>query len=123
LGAASVDEAQVVAHYERRGSERFPVDVAIRWRKATKWRRRAQRATIVDVSMTGALIQAPADDAITIGSLMEITIGKVVGTVEIRRMEASAEPSAAYFGVRFVDGDGSLRNIALEHARRNRTHT
>ena len=111
----------MVDYFERRGSRRYPAAVGLRWRVQGKWARRAQHATIVDLSRSGARIRAPADDAITVGSLVDINIGTGRGVLEVRRIEASREPSVAYYGVQFFEVDYRLQELILQLTQEDRT--
>src|SRR5687767_4430384 len=91
-GALS-DNARVARDYERRVGERFPAAVGLRWRLQGRWGRRRQPAMIVNVSLTGAQIRAVVDDAIAIGSLVDIKIRNGRGVVEVRRIDISHDPA------------------------------
>jgi hypothetical protein len=80
-----------------------------------KWFRRStkpQRATIVDISVTGALIQAPANVEIQRGTIVNIAFGgEHRGVVRVRRIEPSPDANVAYYGVQFVSLDTALRQL------------
>ena len=105
-------------HHERRISPRYPVTVGLRWRAQGKWVRRPERATIVDLSLRGARIRARTNDAIKVGSFVDIRVGRGRGIVEVRRIEGSHEPSIAYFGVQFVELDSRLRDLVVDRLER-----
>lgn len=119
--ARATDDAKVAYHYERRGAPRYRKVVGLRWRGHGKWARRAQPATIVDISRSGARIRARVDDAIAIGSLVDISIGKGRGVVEVLRIEVSHEPTVAYYGVQFFELDERLKDLVFDLTRRDRT--
>ena len=111
----------MVDHYERRGAPRYPKVIGIRWRVQGKWARRAQPASIVNVSRSGARIRARVDNAIAVGSLVEIRIGRGRGVVEVRRIEISHEPTVAYYGVQFFELDARLNDLVVDLTRPDRT--
>ena len=110
----------MAVHHDRRNSPRYPVTVGLCWRVQGQWARRPQRATIVDVSLRGARIRARRNDAIRVGSFVDIRIGRGRGLVEVRRIQDSHEPSIAYFGVQFVELDSRLKDLVLDLTRSDR---
>ena len=115
------DDPTVVDHYERRGAQRYSKVIGLRWRVQGKWARRTQSATIVNISRSGARIRARVDKAITVGSLVEISVGRGRGVVEVRRIEISPEPTIAYYGVQFFELDARLNDLVLDLTRPTRT--
>jgi hypothetical protein len=73
---------------------------------------------IVNISLTGAQIRAVADDAIAIGSLVDIKIRNGRGVVEVRRIDISHDPAIAHYGVRFVELDVPLKDLIVELTQR-----
>lgn len=104
--------------FERRIGGRYQVSlIHLTWRPELppKWFRRStkpQRATIVDLSVTGALIQAPANEEIHRGTMVNITFGGAhQGRVQVQRVKATPDPNVAYYGVRFVSLDATVRQL------------
>ena len=120
IGNRAADGTTVAVHHDRRNSPRYPVTVGLCWRVQGQWARRAQRATIVALSLRGARIRARRNDAIRVGSFVDIRIGRGRGLVEIRRIDDSHEPSIAYFGVQFVELDSRLKDLILDLTRADR---
>jgi hypothetical protein len=69
------------------------------------------------VSMRGARIRARPNNTISVGSLVDISVGKGRGVVEVRRIERSHEPSVAYYGVQFFELDSLLSELVLDLTR------
>ncbi|MEO8693290.1 MAG: PilZ domain-containing protein [Acidimicrobiales bacterium] len=105
------------AEPERRNSQRHSVTVGIRWRVQGQWARRLQRATMVDLSLRGAGIRARHDDAFSIGTFVDIIVGRGRGVVEIRRIDRSTEPPFAYYAVQFFELDAPLMDLVLDLTR------
>ena len=121
---------------ERRVGRRIEVDpVPVRWRvvaKDLKGRRRraanrkAQLATLLEMSMSGLLIEAPASDDLTVGRIVGVEIDDVVGRVKIRRIDARAGSPTWRYGVEMIDAtspftayvQGALAGIANASAER-----
>lgn len=121
-GFAGPDNLSVVGEHERRVGQRYPTTISLRWRVQGRRIWRARRATIVDVSVTGARISAPTDEVIVIGKLMDINIRGARGVVEVRRVEVSPNPTLAYYGVQFVQLDRQLKDLVLQLTRGERTY-
>ena len=68
----------------------------------------AQTAWIVDVSITGAAIEAPRAEDLFLGHRVRIALGDLVGTVVIRRAVPSTVERMARYGVEFIDLDPEL---------------
>ena len=66
---------------------------------------------MVDLSVTGARIRAPANAMIQRGTRVTIAFGAHRGLVEVRRMEQAHDQTIAYYGVRFVSLDPTLQQL------------
>ena len=104
--------------FERRIGTRYPVSLfQLTWQPELpkKWFRRStkpERATIVDLSVTGACIQAPANDEIQRGTTVRIAFGGAHrGVVRVQRVEVAPGSSVAYYGVQFVSLDAALQQL------------
>ena len=115
--ATSPGSALPGPRFERRIGRRHAVSlVHLTWRPrlAPKWFRRStrsQRATVIDLSVTGARIRAPANAEIQRGTMVTIAFGPHRGLVQVRRIERARDPTVAYYGVRFVSLDTALRQL------------
>ena len=74
----------------------------------SQFRRRVQRATILEVSANGALIRAGANEEITYGMRVSIGRGDQRGLVAVRSIELVGDGEAEY-GVQFLWLDPSLQ--------------
>ena len=119
LRRVSSDNAGMAWDYERRVGQRYPAAVGLRWHVHGQWGRRRQHAMIVNISLSGARIRARVDDAIAIGSLVDIKVRNGRGVVEVRRIDISHDPTMAHYGVRFVELDVRLKDLVLELTRPN----
>jgi hypothetical protein len=63
------------------------------------------------MSTTGALVVAPFDPRVRIGTHVSIEAGGARGFVQVRRIEATEPPDLAAYGVRFVHLDAPLRQL------------
>jgi len=88
-----------------------------RWRTSSP-RAAAEAAWIVDVSVTGAAIEAPRADDLFLGQRVRIALDELYGTVVIRRAEPSTVDRMARYGVEFADLEpelaDALRNLLEE---------
>src|SRR5688500_10582293 len=72
-------------------------------------RRPWEQATILDTSLSGALIQAHANRSITRGTRISIGLGADRGVVAVRRVDAAPDPVMSLYGVEFVWLDPHLQ--------------
>lgn len=86
----------------------------IEWRVPKNSRRRwlggksSQVAHVVDVSVTGAAIEAPFADDLFFGQRIAIRYDGLQGTVVIRRAEATDDAKIVRYGVEFLHLDTGL---------------
>ena len=66
-------------------------------------------ATIIDVSVSGARVQARANRAITPGTRIAIGSGSLRGLVEICRVDATPNPALSCYSVRYIWLDSDLQ--------------
>ena len=101
----------------RIGQRKEMTPVKIAWRvpdpaKKKRWRSSsasaAEAAWIVDVSVTGAAIEAPRADDLFLGQRVRIALGDLLGTVVIRRAQPSTVDRMARYGVEFTDLEPEL---------------
>ena len=62
----------------------------------------AQQALLMDVSVTGAGLFAPADPIATVGDLFIICFDEARAVVEVRRFSPTDDMQLHYYGVQFV---------------------
>lgn len=72
-------------------------------------RRPWEQATIVETSVSGALVQAHAHRAIRRGTRISIALGGDRGVVAVRRVDAAPNPAMSFYGVEFVWLDPDLQ--------------
>jgi len=65
---------------------------------------------IIDVSVSGAAIVAPAAPEMRPGRPVAIRVGEADGIVRIRRVSELEEPGWCLYGVEFVESDLALRD-------------
>lgn len=93
--------------------------VKIAWRvpdpaKKKRWRSTSnvgEPAWIVDVSITGAAIEAPRADDLFQGQRVRIALDDLQGVVVIRRAQPSTVDRMARYGVEFVDLEPGLADV------------
>lgn len=103
--------------FDRRIGHRHRVTLnGIAWRprlprnwfgRSPRW----QRATITDLSLTGARLRAPANDGIQRGTEADVAFGRHHGVVQVRRVDPAHDPAVAYYGVRFVSLDPIVERL------------
>jgi hypothetical protein len=81
-----------------------------RWKSASA----GEAAWIVDVSVTGAAIEAPRSDDLFLGQRVRIALGEHHGVVVIRRAVPSTVERMARYGVEFVDLEPALADELRE---------
>ena len=97
----------------------LPLALSIRWN--TKPRRRLFRkdanvssgGMVLDLSLTGALIEVVDPVAVEVGDYVEIRLGESSGIVEVKHMKAGERTGSVLFGVRFVDMSELQHQIEL----------
>lgn len=95
--------------FEQRIGRRHPVEpTKIRWRVDRKKKLFGKApgpeyGLIVDMSISGAGIRAPADDDLSVGSSVGIEVGGHVGAVTIRRISDADVPGESIYGVEFAN--------------------
>ena len=72
-------------------------------------RRPWEQATIVETSVSGALVQAHTNRAIRRGTRISIAVGTDRGLVAVRRVDPAPNPLMSRYGVEFVWLDPALR--------------
>ena len=77
-----------------------------RWRSSAS--ATAETGWIVDVSVTGAAVEAPRAEDLFLGQRVRIALGDLQGTVVIRRAQPSTVDRMARYGVEFVDLEPGL---------------
>ncbi len=65
--------------------------------------RRGQAAALVDVSVTGLLVEAPANDHLKVGDTVTVTVDDVTGPVTIRRVVGERGDPTWRYGVELLD--------------------
>lgn len=100
----------------QRIGDRVPVDVdGVEWQPAGPRRSRFKRtrlvARIVEVSVSGAGILAPAEPHVPLGQIVTIVLNGRQGSVCVRRRERTADPAVIRYGVEFVSLDNPLIEI------------
>lgn len=106
--------------FERRIGTRYPSSLPypyLTWQPEVPkpWFRpssKRQQATMVDVSVTGARIKAPANRHIQRGTMVVIALaGAHSGLVRVQRVDPAPDPTQAYYGVQFVSLDDALQML------------
>ena len=69
---------------------------------------------LLDVSVSGAQVLAPADPEIRIGTRFDIEVKGVVGRVVVRRIVHSATPDLCLYGVEIPPESGDLARLFSE---------
>jgi hypothetical protein len=76
-------------------------------------------AEIVDLSVSGALLQGPANGKVHPGTLAELELEGAVGVVEVRHVKATDDPDSFHYGVQFLRMEPKLRqrvyDLVAEH--------
>ncbi len=97
-----------MARLNRRLGERRPVEpTQIQWNiPAPGWRQRfrklePQTGLLRDVSVTGAAVVAPADEAIVRGTEVRVSFRWVEGLVRVKRVDPHADGARSIYGVEF----------------------
>jgi hypothetical protein len=109
----------VVVTAERRLGERIAVDgvtVAwlVEWRgRLGRHRLRAEVGRIVDISISGARIEAPWSRDLTVGNHVVLGMGEARALAEIRRIEPDEEHGTARYGVAFVTSDPEFQQFIV----------
>ena len=70
-----------------------------------------QRAGLLDLSASGALVMARTADDLHVGDWLMISIQGATGPVIIRRIVASAMPGFSQYGVEFLDPMSELTQV------------
>lgn len=104
--------------HNRRIGNRFPVgQFTVGWAppvtRRLLARRRLETASIVDLSVTGALLRAKSNPQIMRGTQVDIRTGAGTGTVGVRRIEPDNHEHSLY-GVSFIALDEPLRDLIYE---------
>lgn len=101
----------------QRIGDRIPVDVTgVEWRPRAKkgWRARRARLTarVVEVSVSGAGILAPAEPHVPLGEMVTVVVNGREAVVHVRRRERTADPGVLRYGVEFATLDNPLVDLA-----------
>jgi len=102
--------------YERRMGHRHPVDpVPVDWRLGPAKRRKPPKARaqgeLLDLSVSGARVAAPAARDLVVGSRLDIRILDVAGPVIIRRIEPGSSRSESVYGLEFASASSPLTQL------------
>jgi hypothetical protein len=103
--------------YDRRIGRRVRVDPAsLEWvpllpRKYFRRARRSERGEVVELSITGARVRAPAHDGVVVGTRVRIAVGGHDGLVAVRRIYLSNDSTCVTYGVEFLRLDPGLREL------------
>ena len=102
----------------RIGQRKALTPVKIDWRvadpaKKRKWRSAPAPETgwVVDVSVTGAAIEAPRAEDLYLGQKVRIGLGDLLGIVIVRRAVPSTVDRMAHYGVEFLELDPDLADV------------
>jgi hypothetical protein len=108
-----VDDRRV---FDRRVGPRVafePIDVA--WRlpepgneKRGLRRQKPQTGSLLGLSISGARVEAPPANDLSVGAVLYMAIDDHVGKVRIRRIERSAVKGPVRYGIEFCDVDSPL---------------
>ena len=102
-----------LGHHERRIRHPHDIDGCITWEPQlprTHWRRRwSEHATVIDVSMNGALIRATANSAITRDARISIGRQSHRGLVAVRSIELAPDATMSDYGVQFLWLDPAIQ--------------
>jgi len=71
-------------------------------------RRRGQAGRLLDLSVTGVLVEAPAAKDLAVGSVLHMELDDHVGRVRIRRIAQSPTRGQALYGVELADVGSDL---------------
>lgn len=77
-------------------------------------RRRAVTAEFIDLSVVGALVKAPTNDAVFIGMRIPIRVGNEDGLVELRNVRPSDVEGFSLYGVVFHQISPDLQRAVYE---------
>lgn len=112
--------------WERRIGRRTPIEpVELQWiapqvRRGLRRREPTpQRAQLVELSVSGAMILAPGGDTQP-GHVVEILWNGHSGTVIVRRVTPTTTPDLGLFGVEFKQWDVQLRDLVSQTLGRQR---
>jgi hypothetical protein len=105
-----------VTAYERRIGQRVDVDpVEVLWRVPSerhrrRWRRGGgvQTGALVDLSVSGLKVRAPAADDLSVGAVVPVEIDGVAGDVAVRRIVPVPGTRFADYGVQLTPASHDL---------------
>ena len=101
----------------QRIGDRIPVYVdGVEWQpvapRRSLFKRPRLTARVVEVSVSGAGILAPAEPHVPLGQIVTIVLNDRAGTVHVRRRERTTDPATLRYGVEFVSLDNPLAELA-----------
>ena len=100
---------------DQRIGDRIPVDIdGVAWlppmrRRSFLRRSSLHTARVVEFSLSGAGVLAPAEPLVPMGQLVTMVMNGHRGTVKVRRRVATDDPAIARYGVEFVELDEAFR--------------
>ena len=105
--------------YNRRIGERVGVGaMELTWAPAVDNADRdadgAGQALLMDISVTGAGLFAPADPEGAVGDVFIVSFNNARAVVEVRRVSTTDDPSLRYYGVEFVTMERDFEREAHE---------
>jgi hypothetical protein len=105
---------------QRRLVERYAVDeLEVGWNVRTvrpllgRRRRVSAQGRLVDVSVAGAAILAPADVTLTPRSSVVVDVDGELGVVTVRNVRETVDPTASLYGVEFTELTDEARRQLL----------
>jgi hypothetical protein len=101
--------------YEKRIGRRHPIDrVPIGWRVdrplkgIRRSKRRHEQGVLLDLSMSGAKVQAPTSPDLAVGRKVTIEIEGLTGEMRIRRIAESDVRGESVYGLEFLDATADM---------------
>jgi hypothetical protein len=100
---------------ERRAGQRVPAWLPITWTFPHEVQRDEGIAAglIVDVSVSGARVVAPAAPQLTVGTRVDIELFGHHGSAVVRRHQACGLPGKLFYGVEFMHFDAGFRGVLV----------
>lgn len=110
---------------ERYAVEQFDLGWNVRHVRPRVGRRRrtlAERGQVLDVSVAGAAVRAPADPLLRPRRPVVIEVEGQLGAVVIRNVRPTEDPATVVYGVEFVELSDAARSQLLDPIESDRRH-
>jgi len=98
---------------ERRAGERVPSSIPVRLRRIGNQQPSTAKATIVDVSVSGARLVATTVLGLDVGDQVELDYSAVKTLAVVRRYEVDDVRGRGFYGVEFTECDEAFRALVF----------